>query len=54
MYGLGLGLQVNETEKKKKKEIDHHFINGPSYNPITNPIPIVYKNPNIKKMMAFS
>lgn len=47
-----------EEEKQQQRRTSQSAApSGPvntHYNPITNPIPYVYKNPNVLKMMAQS
>ena len=52
IYGAGLESQVHLNEQRRKKVIEDHFKPGQAYNPITNPIPVVYKNPNVLRMLA--
>lgn len=52
IYGMGLESQVQQNELKRKKIVEDHFKPGQAYNPITNPIPVVYKNPNVLRMLA--
>lgn len=52
VYGKGLESQVQINEQRRRKEVEDHFNPGENYNPITNPIPIRYKNPNVLRMLS--
>lgn len=56
LYSQGLELQLrNEHEKRVISGKERTASVGMStqvYNPITNPIPFVYKNPNVLRMLA--
>ncbi len=49
---MGLEVQRLAQEQRKKKEIAQHYKPGEAYNPITNPLPVVYKNPNVLRMLS--
>ena len=50
LYGAGLEVQYNR-EEEKKKPVKEELPVIESYNPVTNPIPFVYKNPNVLRML---
>ena len=52
MYEKGLNYQFSVEEKRRKKAVSTDFYPGEGYNPITNPIPIAYKNPNVLRAMG--
>lgn len=41
-----------EQEKRYTSQDKMSMSNSNVYNPITNPLPFIYKNPNVLRMMA--
>jgi hypothetical protein len=53
LYSQGLEVQLRkEQEKRYTSQEKMSTVNTNVYNPITNPMPFVYKNPNVLRMMA--
>ena len=54
LYSQGLELQLKKEQEKRHSATQEKMstVNVNVYNPITNPLPFVYKNPNVLRMMA--
>ena len=54
LYSQGLELQLKKEQEKRHSATQEEMstVNVNVYNPITNPLPFVYKNPNVLRMMA--
>jgi hypothetical protein len=54
LYSQGLELQLRKEQEKRHAATQEKMsmVNTNVYNPITNPVPFVYKNPNVLRMMA--
>ena len=56
LYSQGLELQLKKEQEKRHSKDQEKManVNVNVYNPISNPLPYVYKNPNVLRMMAQS
>lgn len=54
LYSQGLSVQLRKEQEKRYSTEKMPVSASNVYNPITNPIPFVYKNPNVLRMMAQS
>lgn len=52
LYSQGLSVQLRKEQDRRYSQDRMAMGNSNVYNPITNPIPFVYKNPNVLRMMA--
>lgn len=54
LYSQGLSVQYQTEQSRRYSQERMALPSSNVYNPITNPIPFVYKNPNVLRMMAQS